>query len=218
MNETRYIPRELAGLSVRADDDKPKVIEGYGAVFYNPNDPGTEYKLWRDTYERIAPGAFDRALQEDDVRSLFNHDSNYVLGRNTADTLALSVDSVGLRYAATPPGTNTINDLVVSPIDRGDVDGSSFMFEPLKVAWIEEDRDGVMFEIREIQEVRLWEVGPVVFPAYRSATSGVRAKQDDMESIKAERRQWKDAGKPSDPFDFSVRLRMLKIDEQQLGI
>lgn len=186
--ERRFLGRGTAGLRVRAEGDQAPVIEGYGAVFYDPADPGTEYELYRDLYERIAPGAFDRALREDDVRSLFNHDTNFVLGSNrlAQPTLRLSVDKRGLRYEVTPPATQLVRDAVIEPIRRGDVDGSSFMFVARKTAWIEDTRGDRTVDVREIQEVELWEVGPVVFPAYAGTTTGVRAADGDVAAIRDE--------------------------------
>jgi len=175
--QTRFLAPQRAALAIRAHgegDAAQPVIRGYGAVFYDESDPaGTQYDLFGDGeyLERIMPGAFDRALEEDDVRSLFNHDANIVLGRNTAGTLTLSVDATGLLYEATPPATQLIRDQVVAPIERGDVDGSSFMFVVRTTAWREEQ--DVL--IREIEEVELWETGPVTFPAYESTTSQIRA-------------------------------------------
>ena len=94
-------------------DALPDVI-GYAAVYYDGT-PGTEYKLWDGFIERIAPGAFDRALKEDDVRCFFNHDPNWVLGSTGAEppTLQLSSDIVGLRYQVQPPPTQAGRDVVV---------------------------------------------------------------------------------------------------------
>lgn len=168
---------------LKREGEKP-TLTGYGAVFYKAGDPATEYQLWSDTYERVMAGAFDRALREDDVRSLFNHDSNIVLGRNRAGTLRLSVDEKGLRYDVTPPDTQLCRDQVLTPIDRGDVSGSSFMFVPLRTVWVEEVRDGRTFYIRQLEECQLWEVGPVVFPAYEGTTAGMRAASD-LAEVKA---------------------------------
>lgn len=185
--ERRVSNGAVSRLVITRADDGPPVIEGYGAVFYRQGDPGTEYRLWGDVYERIAPGAFDKALGEGNVRSLFNHDPNWVLGSNRSEppTLVLSVDSVGLRYRVTPPQTQAVRDQVLGPIERGDVTGSSFMFMPTKVAWIEEERDGRQIDVRELQEVELWEVGPVTFPAYEATTTGLRAV-GGIDEIKAD--------------------------------
>lgn len=147
-------------------------ISGYGAVFYNPSDAGTEYWLWDDIVERIMPGAFDRALREDDVRSFFNHESNFILGRSTANTLKLAIDAVGLRYEV-QPSDSALSQHVLSAVGRGDVNGSSFMFDVGSATWVEEKQaDGHVIWIREITEVApLYEVGPVCFPAYEASTS-----------------------------------------------
>lgn len=183
---------------VKRDGEKP-TLTGYGAVFYKDGDPATQYQLWSDTFERIMPGAFDRALREDDVRSLFNHDSNIILGRNRAGTLKLSVDEKGLKYDVTPPDTQLCRDQVLTPIDRGDVSGSSFMFVPLRTVWVEEVRDGKTIYLRQVEEVQLWEVGPVVFPAYEGTTTGLRASGEltelkaSLEAYLAGRGQSRDA-------------------------
>lgn len=181
--KTALFTRGRDRLQVRAGDpQQPATIRGYGAVFYNPEVPGSEYKLFDDMVERIMPGAFDRALQEDDVRSLFNHDPNYLLGRNKSGTLRLSVDAVGLLYEVDPPASRAD---VVDSVQRGDVDGSSFMFEITDVAWREEARDEKTLIIREIRDVQLWEVGPVVFPAYEASTAGLRNRY--LEALREER-------------------------------
>jgi uncharacterized protein len=175
---------------VATREGKTDVIQGYGAVYYDPADEGSEYRLWSDMAERIRPGAFDRAVREDDVRGLFNHESSEILGRTTNNTLVLSVDSKGLRYEITPPDTQAGRD-AVTLLRRGDVDGSSFQFEPLRVTWEEQKRaDGSMVYIRWLEDVKLYDVGPVTFPAYQSATSGVRS-EDREQSIRDELAAWK---------------------------
>ena len=202
----RFIKRPV---ELREDGDGRK-ITGYGAVFYNADDEGTQFRLWEDAYERILPGAFDRAIAEDDVRSLFNHDVNIVLGRNTSGTLALSVDEVGLRYEITAPDTQLVRDQVVAPIERGDVSGSSFMFVPIRANWTDEDsEDGRSVEIREVREVELWEVGPVVFPAYDASTSSLR--QTDIAEARSERDEWRTAMR-REREAVRVRARVVEIE------
>ncbi|WP_134736933.1 HK97 family phage prohead protease, partial [Escherichia coli] len=91
---------------VRAEqyDNAPTHILGYGSVFNSRSEP-----LW-GFREIIKPGAFDDVLN-DDVRGLFNHDPNFILGRSSAGTLSLSVDERGLRYDIVAPDTPTICDL-----------------------------------------------------------------------------------------------------------
>ena len=111
--------------------------------------------------ETIKPSAFNNTIREADIRALFNHDPNYVLGRNTAGTLDLSVTRKGLRSTVNPPDTQWANDLM-SSIDRGDISGGSFAFQIVKEDWRSEE--GQM--VRELQEVRLFDVSIVTYPAY----------------------------------------------------
>lgn len=156
-------------VEVRADEGKPKQAFGYGAVYYDGTEK-TQYMLADDVAERILPGAFDKAIREDDVRGLFNHDPSEILGRTAAKTMRLSVDSTGLAYEIDLPETEAGQRVAVA-IQRGDVTGSSFSFSPSVQSWREEE--GLL--IRNIEEVRLYDVGPVTFPAYSGTTSGVRA-------------------------------------------
>jgi HK97 family phage prohead protease len=124
--ERRMTPTGDVKVETRADGGQTLV--GYAAVFYRDGDAGTEYRLGPDVVERIAPTAFNRALQEKhDARALFNHDPNMLLGRAGAGTLRLSVDARGLRYEIDLPETNVGKDVAAS-ISRGDLSGSSFAF------------------------------------------------------------------------------------------
>ena len=179
----RTIPLDQAEVRVdgRADDADARVITGYAALTYDGT-PATEYELWKGTVERIATGAFDRAAAEDDVRGLFNHDSDHLLGRTTAGTMRLSIDAKGLRYEIDAPDTQAGRDVVTS-IDRGDLSGSSFSFHVTDERWTEEDD----LEVRTILDVELFDVGPVTFPAYTNTTAGAR------EALVAEARSGHDA-------------------------
>jgi hypothetical protein len=171
--ERRYLPRDLAAtkLEDRADDAAPAII-GYGAVYYDGTE-ASQYRLWESCVERILPGAFDRAISEDDCRALFNHDANLVLGRTKNGTCRLFSDSKGLRYEIDPADTQYARDLRAC-LKRGDVDGSSFSFLVTDQAWSTED--GI--DVREIRGVQLFDVGPVTFPAYDATTAGARALAD----------------------------------------
>lgn len=161
----------------REDDGSPGTVTGYAAVFHSEEDPGTEYELWSDptmrAVERIARGAFSRACREqDDVRALFNHEPDQLLGRTSSGTLRISEDETGLRYDVDLPDTQVGRDLA-SLIDRGDINGSSFGFVVEQESWREsEEPDGKRVAVRTIEGVRLLDVGPVTYPAYASTTSG----------------------------------------------
>jgi HK97 family phage prohead protease len=194
--ERRFHPGQVRVRVRKAD--KQSVITGLGAVFYDGTE-ATEYELWNygdddRAVERILPGAFSRAIKEDDVRGLFNHDANLVLGRNTAKTLRLRETKAGLEYTIEPAETSTSQD-VVEHIRRGDVTGSSFAFRVIFGDQGEETwriKDGLT--IREVVSVGvLYDVGPVTFPAYEAATAelkaagGIDAARESFERWKAAR-------------------------------
>ena len=169
-------------IEIRASEGNPTQLIGYGAVFYNPADEGTQYQIADDYIERIAPGAFAEAIVNDDVRGLFNHDSNNLLGRTTASTMRLMEDAKGLRYEIDVPDTQLGQDLL-KLAERGDLSGSSFSFIPVKQSY--EKSDGMV--IRTIQKVKLFDVGPVTFPAYEATTTEARAQAKEIiNSRKAE--------------------------------
>ena len=177
--ERRFVPEAVSLAKVETREDGTKHIVGYGAVYYDGT-PETEFPLWDNMVERILPGAFDRAAREDDVRGLFNHDANMLLGRTPAGTMSLSVDERGLHYDIVAPDTQAGRDVIIS-VERGDLTGSSFSFMVQEQVWRMIDE----VDIREIVAVQLFDTGPVTFPAYEGTTTGVRAESDAAEARKA---------------------------------
>lgn len=115
--------------------------------------------------EEIMPGAFDGVMQREgrNVVGLFNHDTNIVLGTERANTLRLSPMDDGLAYEIEPPATRAD---IVELIQRGDVWGSSFAFTIARDGdeWTTDDAGGHLRYVRQIDG--LYDVGPVLTPAY----------------------------------------------------
>jgi HK97 family phage prohead protease len=139
---------------VDEDSDAPKIV-GYAAVFNRLSEKLGYFR------EKISPGAFRNSLKNADVRAVWNHDPNYVLGRTTSGTLRLEEDQIGLRMEADPPETQWAKDFLVS-IRRGDVNQMSFSFDTIRDEWTSNE-DAT---IRTLLEVELYDVSPVTFPAY----------------------------------------------------
>lgn len=155
------------------DDSSEPIIQGHAAVFDS----------WSETLgymfpfkEKVLKGAFSKSIQSDDIRALFNHDPNFILGRNLAKTLCLQEDEKGLFVTIKPPQTSYAKDLVTS-IKRGDITQMSFGFVVLDEQWSEENGT----DIRELKEVKLFDVSPVTFPAYPETDVNIRAMQSYTE-------------------------------------
>ena len=173
-------------VKIEKREEGQSVLVGYGAVFHREGDAGTEYQLWPGLVERVGTNAFNRAISEkQDVRGLFNHDANFVLGRTKSNTMKLSVDSVGLRYEI-ELDDDAESQRIAKKIERGDIDGSSFSFRPTAVRFEELDNGT---EVRILEDVDLYDVGPVTFPAYEGTTAGSRSQSD--EAIMKEWESWK---------------------------
>ncbi len=181
--ERRFVTSTVSQIELESRAGEPVRFVGYGARYYDGT-PGTEFKLWeyqapdgkmKRAVERIMPRAFDRALtQGDDVRLLYNHDPSMILARVSSGTLKLATFAAGLRYIGTAPDTQLSRDLQ-ELIRRGDVSGSSFSFTlgTGDDEWRTEE-DGM--EIRSIKNFsRVYDVGPVTFPAYEATTTGLRS-------------------------------------------
>jgi len=204
----KQFPNQRA-VSVETRDDGTNVISGYAAVYHRADDAGTQYELMPEYFERIKPGAFDRALAErQDVRALFNHDPNHVLGRSKSGTLRMTADSVGLRYEVDLPNTQTARDLAES-VKRGDVSGSSFAFSVTKEGQeIERAKDGNTY--RNIKDANLYDVSVVTYPAYESATSGIRTAEN-VEEARAALECWE--SEQNGAIDaVRVKLRKIRFD------
>ena len=188
--ERRYLTQPV---EVRAEGGK-RTVTGYAAVF----DELSQNLGW--FREKIARGAFDNVL-DNDVVALFNHDINHVLARTISNTLTLEVDERGLKYTFEAPDTTSGNDLLAM-LQRGDVQHSSFSFSIEDQKWTQDDELG---EIRTILKVkRLYDVSPVVMPAY---------KQTDVSIAKRSYDEWKQSNEPAfDDIELrSKELELLKL-------
>jgi len=146
-------------------------IEGYAANFNSLSEDLGGFR------EMLMPGCFADALKTSDVRALFNHNPDKILGRNVAGTLRILEDEKGLRFSVDPPETSYAKDLQIS-MSRGDVNQCSFGFRVAEDgdAWRKEP-DGTY--LRSILKVdRLFDVSPVTYPAYAATSCAVRSLEN----------------------------------------
>jgi hypothetical protein len=154
--------------------DQPSQLVGYASVFNQPSGDLGGF------IEVIKPGAFTRTLAAGaDVRALFNHDPNFIIGRTQdggkTGTLRLSEDATGLKFTVDMPDTQVGRDLLVS-VERGDISQNSFGFiVKQQTRSMVKGADGENRMVREITDCDLFDVSPVTYPAYTQTTLEARS-------------------------------------------
>jgi HK97 family phage prohead protease len=161
--ERRYLLYKYTELRA---DEKENTIYGYGARFNVWSSPLGMFK------EKIRKGAFSKTIGESDIRSLFNHDPNFILSRTRNKTLRLWEDEKGLAFEAKLPDTSYAKDLLEN-IRRKNITQNSFGFEAIQDEWNKAGNK------RELVEVKLFDVGPVTFPAYPQTSVQARSVFND---------------------------------------
>lgn len=169
-------------------EEMPKVIGGIAAVINSVTDLGYFEEV-------IEQGAFDNALSKEyDIRCLFNHEADLILGRTTAGTCSVFVNGDGnLEYTWVPDYDNPTHMSVVRSIMRGDITQSSFAFTIKDQSWSESEKYGSMGK-RSIKTIEdLYDVSPVTYPAYQDteadARSVVALRDQEREIEEAKRSQ-----------------------------
>ena len=178
--EHRYLP--MHDIETRNDADNGDLyLEGYFAVF------NEIYKVWEGATESIAPGAFADCISGD-VRALYNHNDDFILGRTAAGTLELREDNRGLwgRIKLNRNDSDAMN--VYERIKRGDITGCSFGFNIAEEETEYRDDGSIHWTIKKVDP--LYEISPTIFPAYEATSVSARGKQiDAMKKRKLEIRK-----------------------------
>lgn len=171
-------------MTTRAADGGGKVLEGHFAVF---NQPYRVYGRWEET---IAPGAFSNWLRSGkDVKVLWNHNPDIVLGSTLNGTATLREDATGLWGSV---DINEADQDAVSAharVDRRDVRGCSFGFNIVRQEEWWDDDD--VYHTR-ILEVELFEVSPCTFPAYPATDISARAAADQQTAADILSKKWRE--------------------------
>lgn len=158
----------LEGMAASVEPAEDVVrITGYGSVFGN----------WFDAYgvkTRVAAGAFSKTLKEaTNIRGMFNHNPDYLLGTTESGTMDVAEDAKGLKYEIRADAKDPQAVSVTRKIARGLVKGSSIMFSTHREEWQRDEKTGRPTH-RTIHEVELIEAGPVVMPANPKATAKIK--------------------------------------------
>lgn len=169
------------GFEVRSSEDGMPTLHGYALRF---NEWTRISSAYEGTFmERISPGAAKKTLAEsaDNVKILFNHGHDPNIGEKTLAAPTLTEDRAGVAYSGQLFDTSYNRDLLPG-LEAGQY-GASFKFRVVKESIVENPErsefnpDGI--PERSVEELELFECGPVTFPAYAGASAGVRSLTDE---------------------------------------
>ena len=183
-------------------ENMPKEIGGIAAVINSVTDLG----YFEEVIER---GAFDNALNKEyDIRCLFNHEAELILGRTKANTCNVFVNSDGnLEYTWVPDYENPTHMSVVRSIMRGDITQSSFAFTIKEQKWSESTKYGSMGK-RTITIIEdLYDVSPVTYPAYADTEADARS----IVALRDQEREIEEAKRSQASADV-IKLALLRYE------
>lgn len=166
MNDFAKLYCNMEEVEVRKDDNGQRTAKGYAALFDKLSPKRFNFQ------EKIRSGAFKNSIKKGEIKALWNHDDNFVLGSMQNGTLRLEEDERGLKFELDLPDTQAGKDAAVS-IKRKDVTGMSFGFRAIKQEWDEKDPKNI---IRTLVEVECREISPTAFPYYPTTKVNIRSE------------------------------------------
>ncbi|MFI2437412.1 HK97 family phage prohead protease [Streptomyces sp. NPDC018693] len=143
--------------------------------------------------ERTKRGAFKRTIKSQGaagVKVLFNHGRDMQIHQKVLGVANVLEERDTSPYMEVPLLDTSYNRDLVPGLEAGAY-GSSFMFEVIGESWNREpgqaDHNPEGLPERTITEVKLFEAGPVTWPANPDATAGLRSGVDWLMDELAER-------------------------------
>jgi len=196
--ETRTIVSEL-----RAAEGEERTVAGYAAVFNRETSIGDRF------VELVAPGAFAESIAGGDVRALWSHNPDLVIGRTKNGSLQLREDDYGLAFKLKLPDTNQGND-AFKLIRDGYVTGVSFGFRVKEEKWARGNETTP--HKRTLVKVELFEISPTAFPAYEDTHVAAREATEALKEVTA---QWEKEQAAAKAAELS---RGLEIKEKEFRL
>jgi HK97 family phage prohead protease len=169
--EFASFPVELAQVAAAG-----RTMTGYASVFNYPIDSGVR-DFQQTTY--VKPGAFTKTLKENkgQVKVLFNHGLDPRYGKLPIGVpTTLKQDGKGL-YAEVALHEGPDNQNIIAALASGALNAMSIQFEVTDEAY-NADRSE-----RYIQALKLYEFGPVTFPANEAATAALHSLPDFIAAV-----------------------------------
>ena len=196
-----------APFALRAADDEELndgfTLDGYGAVFNRETVIDSHEGRFR---EKIAPGAMRRSFRESPPKIQFDHGKHPLIGSIPIAVLrSISEDSdpvlapEGGAHVVARIFDNWLTQPVRHAIAAQAIDGMSFRFSVMREQWETADGNAIRDEmqlidelrraikeelpddqlpLRTLKELKVPEVGPVAWPAYKDTSVSVRSVID----------------------------------------
>lgn len=167
----------VAEFKASDNEEERGVIVGTPIVF----NQDTRMRDWYgdEFVERIDPKALNNTNMKD-VRLFVNHDVNKIAlarSKNGNGTMSFTVDDTGVHMRATlDVDNNSEAKALYSAIERGDMDGMSFMFRIAGEEWSDLESDCPIRTITDISIIH--EVSVVNFPAYPQTSVSARSTEE----------------------------------------
>lgn len=177
------------------EDGDGRTLEGYAAVFDQP----TTIESYAGEFEEVVKrGAFRKTLRERTPVMQFDHGNDKRTGSTPIGSIEdLHEDADGL-FVRARLFDNELVEPIRQAVEGRAIRGMSFKFQIMQDRWVDADgkrvKDDDLADLlddpgdrgpirREITEVKLFELGPVVFPAYTQTSVGVRARGFDPTAV-----------------------------------
>ena len=182
------------------NDKKEMVITGVAAVFEKLSVPLWGFK------EKIRRSAFSKSLEKNNVKALWNHNRDFVLGSTKSGTLKVKENEKGLPFEVVLPDSEWGRSAYES-IKRGDVDQMSFGFNVIGQEWDESDPKNI---IRTLTEVDLHEISFTAFPAYKQTSAKTRSIKEEYQDYKKES---EDPEIEKRKNELDIKMKLLELEQ-----
>ena len=209
----------LSNIEVREGDGKPPVIAGHAALFgqYSETMRTASGRLFR---EKIAPTAFDRSLQQNDIAALWQHTPAWPLASTRNNTLRLWRDDQGLAFEMEPNARLSWGKDAVEAVRSGLVDSMSFGFSLKRGGFTETRNEDGVFD-RTLTDIDLREISPVLWAAYPGTHVQVRTAGSadiDIEEDENDTDGLESAEVDSDSDVAAARARLQAMTETEIQL
>jgi HK97 family phage prohead protease len=173
----RMLPLSRANFELREEPEGDgNTLVGYASVF---NEWAEIDSWWEGRFrERVMPGAFRKTLKErgDQIKVLFNHGFDPSIGDKPLGKPALQEEDERGLYVEVPLDDTSYNRDLKESLRSGALDGMSIRFSVVREEWHRDTEDEI--PERTIHEIKLYEYGPVTWPAFEATSAGVRSAAD----------------------------------------